>query len=222
MNLAEIFEKIEAGNQNPSFTREAFSLPLVNEAIQMVAKRFCINELAGEQTLTVSPATSNYIALPDNYNHDLYLVKNISNNNKEVNIRPNIQVLERLFPGEPVPGYITDVAATESRLYFAPALCETETEDQELKIYYYISVDEYGIGDVDEEPEWIPKDLHKGLIVDFVLKELWSLEDDGIDGQKYNTVFYDNQHNKALQNMARHTRFNPRCRPRTQRTARFF
>lgn len=220
MTLAEIFEKVEAGNQNPTFTREDFILPLVNEAIQMVAERFCINELAGEKTITISPSTANYIALPDDYNHDLYLLKNITDNNREINLRPNLLVLERLFPGEPRPGYVTDAAATESMLYFAPALYEAEG-DQDLKLYYYTSVDEYEIGDVDETPEWIPKDLHKGLIVDFVLKELWALEEDGIDGQKINTAFYENQHNKALQKMARHTRFNPRCRPVVQRTARF-
>lgn len=220
MTLAEIFKKVEAGNQNPTFTRADFILPLVNEAIQMVAERFCINKLAGEQTITISPSTANYINLPDDYNHDLYLLKNITDNNREMNLRPNLLVLERLFPGEPRPGYVTDAAVTESRLYFAPALCETEG-DQDLKLYYYTSVDEYEIGDVDETPEWIPKDLHKGLIVDFVLKELWALEEDGIDGQKINTMFYENQNNKALQKMAKHTRFNPRCRPVVQRTARF-
>lgn len=219
MNLAEIFTKIEAGNQNPSFTRELVTLPLVNDAIQMVAKRFCCSRLETTAEIVADPTTLNYVALPDNYNHDLYLIINTIDNN-EVSIRTNRAVLLRLFSKLSTHGYITDATVTEDNLYFAPAPHEDNVE-QTLKIFYYCKVDEYEIGDLDEEPAWIPVDLHKGLIVDYVLKALWTLEEDGIDGKKFNTIFYEKQHDKALGSMARHTRWNPRQKPVIKRSASF-
>ena len=221
MNLAEIFTKIEAGNQNPTFTREGFTLSLVNEALRIVSERFCIAALETTSTMQVSPSITDQAALPENYGHDIYRIENVTDNSREVNIRTNRQALETLFPGEPSPGYITDVAIGENYLFFKPAQ-HADSEDQELKLFYYSSVPDYEIGDLEEEPTWIPADLQRGLIVDYVLMELWGLEEDGIDGQKINTAFYTNRHNKALQDMARHTRFNSRQRPVIKRSASFF
>lgn len=221
MNLAEILDKIDAGNQNPSFTREGHKLPMVNEALSLVAGRFCISKLETTAILTIDPISLDYVSLPDDYDHDLFRIENITDDNAEVNIRTNRRTLQRLFPGTPRPGYVTDVAITEERIYFQPAP-HADNTTQDLKIWYYAKPTQYEIGDVDEEPSWIPEDLHRGLIVDFALEKLWALEEDGIDGQKINTLFYQGRHDQALQHMARHVRFNPKQHPAIKRTARFF
>lgn len=219
MTLKEMIAKVKAGNQNPTFTEEDYILPLINQALSMVAKRFCIDELAATAMVTIAAGTSAPVSMPDDYFHDLYQVEN-STYRHEMLIRSNRKVLERLFTGSQATGPVTDVAVVGNSLYFQPS--PAMDSDQTLLLYYYSIIEEYEAEDKDESPEWIPDWLHQGLVVDFVLKELWALEEDEIDGQRVNTAFYENKHNIALQEMAHHTRRTPRQRPVIKRTARFF
>lgn len=222
MTLEEMIAKVKAGNQDPAFSGDDIILPYINQALGMVAKRFCIDALSATASLAIPVGTSDPVSMPDDYSHDLFRVENTTHN-FEVSIRSNQNVLRHLFDGMTQYGYgpITDVAVVDTKLHFKPSPVE-EGYDQSLLLFYYSTIDEYEAGDSEESPEWIPEWLHQGLIVDYVLKELWGLSEDGIDGQRVNTAFYEARHNQALQEMQHFTRWTPKQRPIIKRTARFF
>lgn len=219
MTLEEMIAKVKAGNQDPVFSGDDIILPYINHALGMVAKRFCIDALSATSTLVIPVGTSDPVSMPENYSHDLYRVENTTYN-LEVSIRSNQNVLRHLFDGMTQYGQITDVAVVDTKLHFQPN--PVAGDDQSLVLFYYSTIDEYEAGDLEESPEWIPEWLHQGLIVDYALKELWGLSEDGIDGQRVNTQFYEARHNQALQEMQRFTRWTPKQRPVIKRTARFF
>lgn len=219
MTLEEMIAKIQAGQQDPSFTVKDDVLPLINEALEEAAKKYCHADLMADHTITVVAGASNPVELPDDYSHDLYRVVNTTFN-RPITIRTNPDVLAKLFDGLNSPGAIVDVAEDGRSLYFRPSPT-TETE-QVLAVHYYKAIEEYEEGDEEETPEWLPKRFHQGIIVDYALKELWALVEDGIDGQKINTAFYEARYERALGKLAKHTKKNPRQRPVIKRTARFF
>jgi hypothetical protein len=53
-----------------------------------------------------------------------------------------------------------------------------------------------------DEPECLPLGLHEKLIENYVLKFLYSIKEDGIEGRKVNTVYYKGLLNEALEELS--------------------
>lgn len=218
MILSDMISRIQRGIQDPSFTVEDDILPLIQEAIETAAHELPHAALATSDVIDVDAEESGPLSLPEDYHHDVYRVENVTHN-RPVNIRTNVEVLDRLYDGLESPGPIADVAVEGQELYFQP---NPATADQQLKVFYYAKPEPPEIDDVDYEPEWLPERLHNTIIVDYALKELFGLIEDGIDGQKVNTAFYEARYARGRQQLEKHTRQNPRQKPIIKRTARFF
>ena len=219
MILEKMISLVESGIQDPSYTLEDDILPLINEALDDAAERFCHADLAKFDTVTILADAAGPVSLPNDYHHDLYRVVNTTFN-RPVSIRSNLAVLESLYDGMTSPGPVQDVAVEGNELFFKPS--PAMATDQVLTLFYYKKIEEFEEGDTDEEPTWIPDRFHRGIVVDYVLKELWALVEDGIDGHKVNTAFYEARHAQALVKLERHTRKNPKQKPVIVRTVRFF
>jgi len=216
MILSEMISKIETGIQDPSFTAEDDILPLINEALELAADEFPHAGLASPAVIDVTAGDAGMVFLPDDYHHDLYRVRNTTFN-QPVSIRSNLNVLEKLYDGFESSGPIADVAVEGTELYFKPTPVE---ETQQLTILYYKKPVDLEADD--DTPGWLPSRFHQGIIVDYALKELWALIEDGIDGQKVNTAFYESRYEQSRGKLAYYTRRNPRQRPVIERIARFF
>ena len=218
MILEKIIKDIQTGIQDDSFTVEGHIMPLINEALDLVAYDFCHAGLASTAVINIAAGDTGPAPLPEDYHHDVYRVEN-ETFKRPVFVRSNIDVLAKLYDELESTGPIDDVAAEGDQLYFEPY---PTTTDQRLKVYYYRKPVEYESIDTDETPEWLPASFHKSLIVDYALKELWALVEDGIDGQKINTSFYNSTYLMGLGRLTRDTRRNPKQNPAIKRTARFF
>ncbi len=218
MILEKMVEEIERGVQDDSFTLDENILPLINEALGEAAFWFCHEELNQRAEITALADPS--VSMPADFHHNLYRVVNLSFN-RPVSIRTNIDVLEDLYEGITTRGVIEDVAVVGTELFFKPGLISATTP-QDLKLFYYKKPDELIEGDMALAPGWLPEQFHRGMVVNYVLKELFALIEDGIEGQKVNTEYYQGEYAKAFTKLRYHTRHNSKERPKIRRTARFF
>ena len=220
MNVSRIIAKIETGIQDPSFTIEDDILPLVNDFVDEVSELYTVPDLQDQATVSVeASATENQISMPDNYGRDLYRVYTTLSL-KEVNIRGSIKVLEKLYNGRESTDFIKDVALESKTLWFKPL----PVEAQDLRLFYYRKPEPIEFEDVEDEDtvlDGIPSHLAK-IAVDYALKELWALVEDGIDGKKINTLFYTEKYNVGLAKIALYCKEAPKCVPVITRSARFF
>jgi hypothetical protein len=220
MKVTRIIAKIETGIQDPSFTIEDDILPLVNDFVDEVSELFTVPELQDQDTVSIEEsATENSIPMPDDYGRDMYRVYS-SLSLKEVNIRGSLKVLERLYTGQETTDFIQDVVVVGKALWFRPL----PVTAQDLTLYYYRKPVPVEFDDADDEDldlDGIPSHLAK-VAVDYALKELWALVEDGIDGKKINTAYYTDKYNIGLAKIAEHCKGAPKCVPVVTRSARFF
>lgn len=219
MKISEMIERIETGIDDPLLTTEDDILPLVVDALTEAAEEFCHADLATTSTVTVAAGGAGSVALPDDYSHDLYRVVNTTYN-RSVNIRSNINVLEKLYDGLASPGIIRDVAVEGTDLYFQPS--PTTDTEQVLTIFYYKQLADADLADQEHVPSWLPNRFHQGIVVDYCLKELFNLVEDDMSDQRVNTRVYEARHERAREKLRWYTRRNPKQRPVIERPARFF
>ena len=220
MTLGEIFTRIETGIQDPSFTREKDILPLVNGFVSEMSQLFRLPWLQEESSVGIAadPAV-NYISLPSDYDRELYLVHN-NTTSRDCSIRSNVKTLERMYRGWKPNGGITDVAVGKGNreLWFRPL----PTQAQDLTLLYYrkpIVIEDVFDGDV--ELDGIPEHLSK-FAVDYVLWQLFTLVEDGIEGRPMNTEKYFSRYQLALAEFQEYCKKSPKQIPAIVRTARFF
>lgn len=214
MNLSDMISKIKLGVQDDGLWDDI--TPLIHEAIERAAHDLPHASLATSEVLDIAEDDASPVSLPSDYHHDVYRVVNVTSS-RPVSIRTNLNALDRLYDGIETPGYITDVAVEGTDLHFqyTPA-----NEAQELRVFYYAQPTVLTSDDVDLD--WIPERLHRGIVVDYALKELFNLIEDGVEGQKINTAFYEARYARAWEQLKRYTQSNPRQRPVVKRSARFF
>ncbi|MBC8442002.1 MAG: hypothetical protein H8D87_20230 [Deltaproteobacteria bacterium] len=217
MILETILARIETGIQDPSLTREDDICPLVNEFVSEVSELFTLPGLQEHETIAVAIADNPvFIAMPDIFAHDLYRVYN-ETSRETVSIRSNIKALENLYSGWESPGMIQDVALEHKTLWYRPL----PVQDQFLTLFFYREPVPVEFDDDEAHLDGIPYNLNT-IAVDYALKELWALAEDGIDGQKINTLYYTDRYNIGLAKLAKHCQTAPRFTPVIKRSARFF
>lgn len=223
MDLNEMLTRIEVAVDDDRFTVAGNFIPLINEALSELAEQYPINALATSDTITVDAAGASPVSLPDDYLHDVYRVENTTNGGNVVKIRENLNALKSLFDGCTYTGYITNVAIAGDLLHFEPNPT-TDVEDQTLTLYYYKQFIPVTVPVDGEEPQtiaWVPDRFQEGLIVDYVLMEIFKLIEDGFDGQKINTAFYQSRYDAAREKFDAYTLTNPRQKPVIKRNAQF-
>jgi len=217
MILETILARIETGIQDPSLTREDDICPLVNEFVAEVSELFTLPDLQEQETIAIAIADNPaFIAMPDTFAHDLYRVYN-EKSLESVSIRSNIKALENLYSGWGSPGMIQDVALEHKTLWYRPL----PVQDQSLTLFYYREPVSVEFDDEDSVLDGIPPNLAK-IAIDYALKELYALAEDGIDGQKVNTLYYTDRYNIGLSKIAMHCKTAPKFTPVIKRSARFF
>ncbi|MBT3484086.1 MAG: hypothetical protein HOG03_11550 [Desulfobacula sp.] len=217
MILEKILTRIETGIQDPSLTMEDDICPLVNEFVAEVSQLFTLPDLQEQKTIEIvvdeNPTT---LVMPETFAHDLYRVYN-ETSRKKVNIRSNIKALEGLYSGWESPGMIQDAALEHKTLWYRPI----PVQDQSLTLFYYREPVPVEFDDDEALLDGIPPNFAK-IAVDYALKELFALEEDGIDGKKVNTLYYTDRYNIGLAKLAKHCKTAPKHTPVIKRSARFF
>lgn len=219
MILSEIYSEITETIQDTALTSDARKLSLVNMAVQRACRQSLLPELITTTVLTVPAETPGTIEMPDDYHHTLYRALNQTTWNL-LNIRTGSKYLSEGFGSSAatVRAYTTDVAVHGLTLYFRPVCAH----DQLFELWYYRKPVDLTALDINEEPDGLPDFLHHRLIVAYALKEIFPLIEDGIEGQKVNTMYWNQEYAAGLQELEIYCRKSPRQTPIIRRTARFF
>jgi len=214
MILNRILTLIETGVADPSFTREADIMPLVNEFVEETSNLFNLPDLQAQEGITVSSGDIS-IEMPVTFSRELYRVYN-DTFMRLVSIRTNVAVLEGMYDPYGSPGAIKDVAQDSGVLWVKP----NPIQDQELSLFFYRKPVPLEFDDDDGKLDGIPDHLSQ-VAVDYVLMRLFTLIEDGIEGRKVNTEHYTGLYSVGLAKIEMYCKQAPKKKPKIKRSARF-
>lgn len=164
-----------------------------------------------------------YVDLPSDYHKELYQVS-FDDQPSIPNILSNMRVFLEEYDGDLTnTGPIEDVTVVGSQLYFQPI----PEEATELTLRYYaqppllVNYDPSET-ETDDIPICLPLEFHRGLLVNYALKEIYDEIEDGIDGQKLNTARYEIKYQQALSKLYQTIKHKSKQIPYVRRYAHFF
>lgn len=225
MNLGEMTSLIVRRIQDDSFDPWQDIVPMVNASLLKIAAfdggpfvRVRLPALIATATVTFLAGADNFQPMPENYQHNLFEVKDLSglSGSWPINVRTSSQVLYDLHGFVYSPGPIQDVAVDGSMFWAMPEVIE----DQALQLRYYRKPAVL-VNDLDE-PEGIPAHLHEDTIVNDVVATIYNLIEEDINENKPNTRLYSQKFAEALAQLVEFCKGTPRKRPVIKRHAGWF
>lgn len=218
MILSEIYARVRETVQDEALTGEEKLLSLVNEAVQRGCKA-CLPELVTMDLFDILASSSGLVPMPENYGHTMYRCVNETTGDL-LNIRTGTKYLSEAYGSVSAAtrSYSSDVTVHGDFLYFRPVCAYA----QSFELWYYRKPVDLDGTDQSAVPDGIPSFLHQRLIVGYILKESFTLIEDGIEGQKVNTMNWNQEYAAGLQELDMYCRKSPRQTPVIRRTARYF
>ncbi len=186
----------------------------------VVVGNMLLPALEAEAEVVTVPEES-HVDLPANYMKNLYAVS-YPGQCLPVNILAGMRVLlEKTLEHRTHVGPIEDVTVRGDSLHFHPVPAEATT----LTVYFYEKPavmtleDAQGLTNV---PSCLPDALHKPLLVNYAAREIFNQIEDGQDGQKINTIAYNDRFVIALAKLYRSIRHKSKQIQAIRRRTRFF
>ena len=127
--------------------------------------------------------------LPGDFSRDLVQVVNSSS--EEIPIAPSLRKFLRDYPQKDA-GSVRTVARHGNKLLYRDQPSEAET----LTVHYYRAPTD--MTDDDDEPDGIPLQVHRSLLVGHVCSKIFSQIEDGIEGQMVNTARWERVFQQGL------------------------
>ena len=200
MTLEELIDEVQNVIQDAVWT-DAMITTLLNRGQLIVASGII---LPGKYQLTPPlPALyttgtvdttllSGVCSLPDDYNRSVVQILNADY--ETIKLYPSFRQFLTRNP-EQEAGDVRACAIHGNRLLYRdiPATAET------LTVHYYQNPTE--LEDDDDEPDCIPEILQKPLLVGYACSQIFNQIEDGIEGQKINTAFWNNEFQQGLINL---------------------
>lgn len=197
MTFAELIADVQSVVQDRSWTETAIK-SLLNRALLVVASGVILPgkyqlspplpDLYATDTITTE-LSSGICDLPLAFNRDLVQV--INSNSEEIPIVPSFIKFLKSNP-EQNSGSVRTVARQGARLLYRDIPSTTET----LTVHFYEAPTAM-IAD-GSEPDCIPVQLHRPLLVGYACAQIFNGIEDGIEGQKVNTAFWNNEFQQGL------------------------
>ena len=173
------------------------------------------------QADVVTDPSQSRVELPADYMKNLYAVS-FTGQRHPVNILSGMRVfLERWNESLVHVGPVSDATIAGGELHFHPVPAEATT----LTLHYYkkpamlTTTDVAGVTNV---PSCLPEALQKPLLVSYAAREILNEIEDGQDGQKVNTVAYNDRFLIALGRLYRSIRHKSPQVMTIRRKTRFF
>lgn len=216
MSILAIYETVEQAIQDPSFTREGSFIPLINQAMNEISVLVALPLLQTSAVLNIPvDATTGYVDMPENYHRDMYYAKELDSG-RDLRIRANMRTLYLLNLPEQAQ-IITDCVVYAGEFHFAP---QPLTENN-IQILYYRNFEPLEDEDEDQDIDGLPVQYYD-VVSNYLLKKLFAIIEDGVDGRKVNTAFYNEMYMSGLAKISTYCLESPKKNPLIVRKARFF
>jgi len=182
MTLEEMIREVktEIKDANPNILLSLTDY--LNEALSWVASEFTLPSLKKFNTVTTVVSQA-WLSMPSGFNGRLIYVGDAEGEIQIVD--GGIQELLRMYPDLSDEGSITEVAIENSTLWYQ-AIPATATT---LYIVYREDPDE--LVNSTDTPTCLPTYLHRGILVNKACALAYSVIEEGITGDKTNTMFYE-------------------------------
>lgn len=199
---SEINDEVETIVQDASFGLSD-TISYINKGLKEISGLILLPKLLEVETIIDTIISQAYASLPDNFQRALhYCYSNTTN--RKIHIYNDVRLLYRQFSRLDLGGQVVGVAVKGQSFYYQriPLVAET------LRIHYY----KYPTTIVTEanQPDCLPEFLVRPLLVNYVAKEIYSLIEDGEDGQKTNTMHYEAKFVEAMAELNRYVGPEPR------------
>jgi len=186
---SELIDEVSGIIQDTSYT-DAVIGAYLNKGYVDVAGKVFLPELVTIGTVATT-VSQYYSSLPAAFHRNLHFCYSTTNN-RHIKIYRNMALLFREFSKIDAAGNVVGVAAEGNYLYYQRIPSSAET----LQVHYYalptaMSAD----GDY---PSSLPDHLADDLLINFACRSIYQQIEDGIEGQKVNTMFHDQQYKEAL------------------------
>ena len=194
MRLGDLTETIMDKVQDPSIDAKRIRR-MINQACDESASVLTDPLPDCETQADVSTVLGRaFASLPNDFHRDLEHCFSVSRNDR-VRIYPSLQYLRAVEDWHNLTrvGQVYGVARRGDRLYYQGI---PETSDT-LTIHY--TRKPLQLAKDNDEPVDFPSFSHEPLIVNYVLKELFSEIEDGIEGPKTNTEYHDTKWVEAIE-----------------------
>jgi hypothetical protein len=173
--------------QDPSYSYDDV-LSLFNDCLMDLAGEFLLPDLDTWEDIETDPNTD-HVRLPVNFMKNLRYAHSTTYNRK-IKRYGGLSQLYRLFSTLDQTGRVLGVCAQGRDLYYQRVPSSAET----IRINYYRFPDR--LNTRFDKPTCLPMHLVKPLLVNYALKELYNEIEDGIEGQKINTVKHETEYDK--------------------------
>lgn len=219
---ATILARITAIYPDQFFTN-AVILAEINTLLGELARKesLCIPGLQEDKIVTFQAyedADYGYEAeerLPADFGHDLFRARNLTQD-ADVTVWRSINDLRGAYSGKTLTGVVESLAFDAEYLY--PRYCPTTEED--VRIWYYRIPDD--LADDEDEPDWLPAELHQGLIVDGVMARLLErITEEVRTGGRFMQI-HGGRHQAALADLKLHCKHAPHAVYYRERPVRTF
>lgn len=188
MTIAEVMTEVEILIQDTSAELNDPMINYINEALAAISDDCVIPELKVLGSVLTVPGQA-WVAMPEGFSGKLLFVTN-----EQGRIPVNQDGLEGLLGRCPTlddSGEVEEVALEGTTLWYQPI----PEEAASLTIVYQKWPDV--VAEDDDVPTFIPPYLQRRLLAHKVAAIIWDKIEDGMDGEKINTLVQEGQYEKA-------------------------
>jgi len=158
----------------------------------------CLHEIAGEVLLPdcdtwddlTTDAGTNRVLLPPRFHRDLRHCHSTSHN-RPIKVHGSLSQLYRMFSNLDQSGVVCGVAVKGRYMYYQRVPSSAET----LRINYWRYPEK--LASRDDKPDDLPGHLHEALLVNYACWRIYEQIEDGVEGAKVNTQYYQQEYYKA-------------------------
>lgn len=199
MLASRIIEKVQNKIQDPSIT-DSEILALINEAQLSVAGGgerphglpliAPLPDLISSDTVSFNAATRS-VSLPAAYHRNVFFVMNSSGN--RIDVSDDYIAFLRQYPKLTLNS-VEKYCVRGNTIYYAPSATEDVTVNFFRKPVEIL---------ITESPDGFPEHFHERLFVSYCCRELFGDIEDGIEGRKVNTDYWENKYQEVLTDLER-------------------
>jgi hypothetical protein len=170
-----------------------FVLELFNDCLFDLAGERLFPELEEIVNLFTEPGIDN-IALPANYQRNLRYCHSISHN-RPIHIDGSVIQMYRRYSRLDQNGIVRQVAVKGRRLHYQRIPSSAET----LRVNFYKYPPR--LHTRDDKPSFIPPGYVKPLLIHYACREIFDEIEDGVEGQKVNTLYHAKRYEDAKERL---------------------